>query len=398
MFSAATTPPRLITLILLSGISVLSLNLFSPSLVNIATDFEADYILVSLSITGYLAVGAVLQIFIGPLSDRFGRRPVLLSAMIVFFLASIGCYFAQNIWVFLFFRMLQGAVIAASALPSAVVRDMLPVKQAASLLGYIAMVMAIAPMLGPMIGGVLDELFGWRSSFMVFVMLGFMLVVLIWVDLGETNKTPSETFKSQFRAYPALLSSRLFWGYALCSALSTGAFYAFLAGAPLISRTLFSMSTSELGVYIGSITGGFFLGSFIAGRFSGKYSLSTMMLAGRIVACFGLLCGIGLFLAGVVHEFSFFGATIFVGIGNGITMPSSRVGVMSIRPELAGSASGLAGALTVGGGAVLTSLTSFVTTEETGGLALLGMMFAASFLSLIAAVWVAQIDPESDDR
>lgn len=92
MFPAATTPPKLITLILLSGISVLSLNMFSPSLVNIATDFDTDYTIVSLSITGYLAIGAVLQIFIGPLSDRFGRRPVLLWAMIVFFLASIGCY------------------------------------------------------------------------------------------------------------------------------------------------------------------------------------------------------------------------------------------------------------------------------------------------------------------
>jgi len=392
MFPAAITPPKLITLILLSGISVLSLNLFSPSLVNIATDFDADYTIVSLSITGYLAVAAVLQIFIGPLSDRFGRRPVLLLAMIIFFLASIGCYFAQNIWVFLFFRMLQAAVIAASALPPAVVRDMLPAKQAASLLGYIAMVMAIAPMLGPVIGGILDELFGWRSSFMIFVMLGFMLVILIWVDLGETNKTPSETFKSQFRTYPTLLKSRRFWGYALCMALSTGAFFAFLAGAPLISRTMFSMSVSELGLYMGSITGGFFLGSFIAGRFSDKYSLSTMMLAGRIVARLGLLCGIGLFLAGIVHESSLFGATIFVGIGNGITMPSSRVGVMSVRPELAGSASGLAGALTVGGGAVLTSLTSLVITEETGALALLGVMFAASFLSLIAAAWVALLD------
>lgn len=152
------------------------------------------------------------------------------------------------------------------------------------------------------------------------------------------------------------------------------------------------MSAGELGVYIGSITGGFFFGSFIAGRFSGKYSLSSMMLAGRIVACIGLFCGIGLFMAGVVHELSFFGAAIFVGIGNGITMPSGRVGVMSVRPELAGSASGLAGALTVGGGAVLTALTSLVITEETGALALLGVMFAASFLSLIAAVWVALID------
>lgn len=392
MSLAATTPPKLFTLILLTGVSVLSLNMFSPSLVNMAMDFGADYAVVSMAITGYLAIEAVLQLFIGPLSDRYGRRPILFLALVIFLLASIGCYFAQNIWVFLFFRMLQGAIVAASALPSVVVRDMMPAKQAASLLGYIAMVMAIVPMLGPMVGGALDELFGWRSSFIIFVVLGALLVGLIWVDLGETNKTKSKTFGHQFRAYPALISSRRFWGYALCMAMSTGAFFAFLAGAPLVSRTLFDMSAGELGVYIGSITGGFFVGSFVAGRFAGKLSLAKMMLIGRVVACLGLLGGIGLFLGGYVHEFSLFGATIFVGVGNGITMPSSRIGVMSVRPELAGSASGFAGALTLGGGALLTSITSFVISDENGALALLGMMFAASFLGLIAAVWVAVID------
>ena len=117
-----------------------------------------------------------------------------------------------------------------------------------------------------------------------------------------------------------------------------------------------------------------------------------MMIAGRIVACTGLIAGLGLFLAGTVHELSFFGATIFVGIGNGITMPSSSAGAMSVRPELAGSASGLAGALTVAGGAVLTSLTGVVVTENVGALALLSMMLAASFLGLVAAMFVRMID------
>ncbi len=392
MFSAATSPPRLITLIFLTGLSTLSLNMFLPSLVNIAEDFEADYAIVSLSIAGYLAMTAVLQIIIGPLSDRFGRRPVILAAVFIFVIASLGCLLAENIWVFLVFRFLQGAIIAGSALSPAVVRDMMPAKQAASILGYIAMAMAIAPMLGPVLGGALDELFGWRSSFLAYIAIGFTVFTLAWLDLGETNKTPSESFGRQMKAYPALLGSQRFWGYALCMAFSTGAFYIFLAAAPLVTRVLFDMSAGTLGIYLGSITGGFFLGSFIAARFSKGHSLAAMMLAGRIVACTGLLVGVALLALGIVHEFTLFGATIFVGIGNGITMPSSNAGAMSVRSDLAGSASGLAGALTVGGGAILTGGSGIIVTESTGAMGLLGMMFGASFLGLLCAVWVMLLD------
>ncbi|PCJ76910.1 MAG: Bcr/CflA family drug resistance efflux transporter [Rhodobacteraceae bacterium] len=392
MFYAATSPPRLITLIFLTGLSTLSLNMFLPSLVNIAEDFEADYAIVSLSIAGYLAITAILQIMIGPLSDRFGRRPVLLGALSIFVIASLGCLLAENIWVFLLFRFLQGAIIAGSALSPAIVRDMMPAKQAASILGYIAMAMAIAPMLGPMLGGALDELFGWRSSFLAYIVIGLTVFTLAWRDLGETNKTPSKSFERQMKAYPALLGSQRFWGYALCTAFSTGAFYIFLAGAPLVTRVLFDMSAGTLGIYLGSITGGFFVGSFIAARFSKAHSLATMMLTGRIIACTGLLMGLALFALGVAHEFSLFGATIFVGIGNGVTMPSSNAGAMSVRSDLAGSASGLAGALTVGGGAILTGVSGAIVTESSGAMGLLGMMFGTSFLGLLCAVWVLSLD------
>lgn len=392
MFSAATTPPKLITLILITGISVLSLNMFVPSLVNIAADFNVDYAVVNLSIAGYLAITAVLQILIGPLSDRFGRRPVLLGALALFSLASLGCYLATDIWLFLFFRFLQGAIIAGSALSSAVVRDMMPAREAASRLGYIAMAMAIAPMLGPMVGGALDTVFGWRSSFLAFLVLGVALLIIAWSDLGETNKTPSETFGRQMRAYPALFRSQLFWGYALCRAFSTAAFFAFLAGAPLVTRVLYDMPVGTLGVYLGSITAGFFFGSFIGARFTRGFSLGQTMLVGRIAACSGLMIGIVLFTFGITHEFALFGATIFVGIGNGITSPSSSAGAMSVRADLAGSASGLSGALSVGGGAIVTWITGAIVAVNAGGLALLWVMFSVSFLGLLCALWVLFLD------
>ena len=397
MLFSAKSPPSMSTLVMLTGLSVLSLNMFLPSLSNMATDFGADYALVALSVGGYLGVTAVLMLVMGPLSDRFGRRPVLLLAMALFSLASLVCALATEVWLFLAFRVLQGVVISGGALSLAVIRDVAPPQEAASRIGYLTMAMAVAPMLGPVVGGALDGLFGWRANFYLFAGLGMVALALCWIDLGETNKSPSQTFAQQMRTFPELFRSRRFWGYALCMAFSTGSFYAFLAGAPLVAVTLLGLSPAALGVGMGSITAGFILGSFLSGCFARRYRLSTMMLLGRLVAGTGLLVGLSLFSSGLIHVAAFFGPVFFVGLGNGLTMPSSNAGALSVRPSLAGSASGLAGALTVGGGAVLTTITGVIVTGERGAYALLGMMLFCTLSALLAALAVRVLDLREGD-
>ena len=392
MDQATVTSPRFVTLILLSGLSVVSLNMFLPSLSNIAAEFEADYALVNLSIAGYAAMAAILQLIMGPLSDRFGRRPVILAGLVIFCLASLGCLLSTDIATFLFFRMMQAAITSGYTVSLAVIRDSSGTQKAASLIGYIAMAWAIAPMLGPMFGGALDELFGWRACFWAFLCFGVAMFGLCWLDLHETNRTPSETLMKQFRTYPELFRSRRFWGYALCMAFSTGGFYAFLGGAPLVASALFDISPAKLGAYMGSITAGFVFGSFLAGRFAVRHALTTMMIAGRFVACGGLLLGLLILLVGVLHEVTLFGACVFVGIGNGITMPSSSSGAMSVRPNLAGSASGLSGALTIAGGAVMSAITGAILTAENAAYGMLGMMMLSSALGLAAALYVVWVD------
>jgi len=393
MFKQATVvPPRFVTLVLLCGLSVVSLNMFLPSLPNIASEFAANYALVNLSIAGYAAMVAVLGLIMGPLSDRFGRRPVILSGLVIFCLASVGCLVATDIVSFLVFRLMQAAIISGYTVSLAVIRDISGAQKGASLLGYIAMAYAIGPMLGPMFGGALDELFGWRASFWVFLSVGLAVFGVCWFDLRETNKNPSKNLLQQFRGYPELFGSRRFWGYALCMAFSSGGFYAFLGGAPLVASVLFDIAPAKLGVYMGSITGGFVFGSFLAGRFAGRHALTTMMIAGRIVACLGLLLGLLILSAGLLHEFTLFGACIFYGIGNGITMPSSISGAMSVRPNLAGSASGLFGALAVGGGALMSGITGAVLTEQNAAYGLHGMMLLSAALGLLAALYVLWVD------
>lgn len=386
-----TTPPHLITLILLTGFSPLSLNMFMPSLANIADDLATDYTTVSLSISGYLAITAVIQLIVGPLSDRIGRRPVLLVAVFAFACASVGCVLAQDIESFLFFRMLQGGMTAGYTLSMAIVRDTRSERDAVSLIGYIGMSMAIAPMLGPILGGVLDTAFGWRATFIFYAASGSALFLICWFDLGETKREDVQKCDVSPAKASALVREPLFWAFSLCGTFSVGAFYIFLIGAPFVALSEFGVTTAELGVYIGTITLGFMFGGFITGRFGRRFELTTMVLAGRVVACFGLTLGLLLLTIGVQSPQLFFASTIFVGLGNGITMPSSNTGVMSVRPELAGSAAGLNGALIVAGGAVLTALTGVLMSEANGARTLLLLMLGAAGAGLCLAIWAAKL-------
>jgi len=384
----AKSPPHLSTLVVLTAFATLSLNMFLPSLANIAHDLDSSYAVVSFAVAGYLAVTAIVQLIAGPFSDRFGRRPVLLAALALFCVASIACALAQDVWTFLMFRMLQGGVVAGYVLSLAIVRDISTERQSARLIGYISMAMALVPMLGPILGGVLDTVFGWRSSFYFYGISGFGLLLLCWADLGETRPDRQDAVNGKQETVVTLMQEPRFWGFGLCTAFSTGAFYVFLAGAPLVANATFGISTAELGVYLASITAGFMIGSFVAARLAMRHSLTTMMLAGRLAACLGPVIGAGFLAFGVFSPFVFFGSTALVGLGNGLTMPSSNAGAMAIRPGLAGSAAGLSGALTVAAGAVLTTFTGLVLTANNAPFVLLAIMFVSSFAGLLAVIWL----------
>ncbi len=372
--------------------SVLTLNMFLPSLSAIAEEFGVDYGVANLSMGAFLAVTAVLQLIIGPLSDRFGRRPVMLAGVAVFAVGSVGCLLAQDIVSFLGFRMLQAASVVGIALSRAVVRDMYGPQEAASTLGYISMVMAIAPMTGPTVGGLLHEAFGWRASFAVYSLVGVGLVWLTWRDLGETNQSRATTMGEQFVTYPELLRSRRFWGYTLCSSFSVGAFYIYITGIVLVGASVFQMSPTTVGMAVGTIAIGFAFGSFLSGVLGKRVPLWVLMVSGRVVALAGLCLGLAVVLAGIVHPLTYVGTVVFVGLGNGLTLPASNSGAMSVRPRLAGSASGLSGAMSVATGAALTSLTGAVLTPQNGVVLMMGMMIAIVAVSLLCSVYVRWLD------
>lgn len=386
-FLDRATPPHIFTLIVLTGLGALSMNIFLPSLPQMTEFFDTDYRLMQLSVALYLAVNAGLQVVIGPISDRFGRRPVLLTGIAVFLLATLGCLMAPTIEVFLFFRMLQAVIVVGLVLGRAVVRDMYPADQAASQIGYVTMGMAVVPMIGPAIGGVLDQAFGWQANFWLLLGLGVLVLLLTWRDLGETARTTSTSFAAQLREYPELLTSRRFWGYCMAAAFASGAFFAYLGGAPYVGSEVFGLSPALVGFYFGAPALGYFFGNWISGRFSVRLGINAMILWGTVISAAGLIASLLLFLIGLKTALVFFGFMTFVGLGNGMVLPNATSGMLSVRPHLAGTASGLGGAIMIGGGAALSALAGALLTGGNGAYPLIWIMLVTSLLAVASILY-----------
>lgn len=382
------SPPHVSTLILIAGLSALSMNVFLPSLPNMAAYFQVDYALMQLSVSLYLAFSAGLQIVIGPLSDRYGRRRVLLVAMGLFVLASVGTLLAPTAEIFLICRMAQAVVATAMALSRAIVRDMVDEASAASMIGYITMGMSIVPMLGPIIGGALDEAFGWHANFAMLLAAGVLVMALTWLDLGETAQTRPASLLAQMRDYPALFASPRFWGYVLASSLASGVFFAFLGGAPFVGTEIYGLSPMWLGVYFAFTAIGYAAGNFVSGRFSVRVGINRMILAGTIVTLGGLVLLAGLLALDLTTAAVFFGTFVFVGIGNGMVLPNATAGMLSVRPHLAGTASGLGGAIMIGGGAGLSALAGALLVPGSGAWPLVLIMLASALASLLSILYV----------
>lgn len=372
--TGAKTPPHILTLVALTGLAAMSMNVFLPSLPGMARYYGVDYGVMQLSVSAYLGVSALIQLFAGPISDIFGRRPAMLTALFVFLLATVGSLLAPTAGWFLFFRMVQAIVTSGMVIARAVVRDIYPGDQAASMLGYVTMGMSIVPMLSPVLGGVLDEAFGWHASFALMGLLGLGVFALSWFDMGETSKSGGIPLRQQFASYPALARSWRFWGYATVATLTAGSFFAYLGGAPFVGDRVFHLTSSQVGYWFAAPSMGYALGNFISGRMAVRIGINRMILIGTTVCSVALSIALAADLAGWHKPVVFFGAIAMVGLGNGLALPSANAGLMSVRPELAGTASGFGGAMMVAGGAALATLAGALLGPDTGAAPLLLIM------------------------
>lgn len=387
-FLDRTTPPHIATLILLAGMSAIVMNMFLPSLPKMTAHFETEYRIMQLSVALYLGISGVLQVFIGPISDKYGRRPVILWGIVGFLFATLGCILAPTAESFLFFRMCQAVIAVAMVLSRAAVRDMFEQDKAASMIGYVTMGMAVVPMISPMFGGILDELFGWKANFWALFIMGALTLWLAWADMGETATKSGKTLTAQFAEYPELLTSPRFWGYSLAAGFCSGAFFAYLGGGPFVGSVVFGMTPFWVGLYFGAPAVGYFFGNMFTGMFAQRVGVNKLILIGALINAGGVTLSLSIFLAGAGSPLSFFGLMTFVGLGNGLVMPNATAGLLSVRPHLAGTASGLGGAIMIGGGAALSALAGALLNEGTGAFPLLYIMLGTALAAVVSILAV----------
>ena len=256
------------------------------------------------------------------------------------------------------------------------------------MIGYVTMGMAVVPMIGPAIGGLLEELFGWHANFILLFLAGLLVFWLSWRDLGETARESENSLADQFREYPELLKSPRFWGYCMAAALGSGAFFAYLGGAPFVASNVFGLSPGEMGIYFAAPSIGYFLGNWITGAFAARTGVNRMVLWGTIISTLGMALSLLSSYTGHSSPISFFGFMTLVGVGNGMTIANATAGMLSVRPHLAGTASGLGGAIMIGGGAALSALAGALLVPGAGEFPLIWIMFVTSLLAVIAIAGV----------
>lgn len=375
------------------SISPLAMNIYLPSLPGLAADLQASDAQVQLTLSVYLFAVAVTQLIIGPLSDRYGRRPVLIWGLVAFLVATVFCRFATSIEALIWARGVQAiGGCTGMVLGRAIVRDVTDRNGAASLLGYVTMGMAIAQMIGPAIGGLLDGFYGWRASFDLLLIAGVMLLGLVFFNLRETHQTMQTSLSVSHLAtnHKALLGEVRFWAFAMTGAMASGVFFAFLGGGPIISQRVLGLAPVEYGLYFMLIAGGYAVGNYLSGRFSARIGPLMMIFYGNMISLVAILLMAGLVLLGIIHPLTLFGPMLLSSLANGLTMPNSIAGALSVRPELAGTASGLSGAIQVALGALATVIVgAFI---HMGIWPLVIIMLLCSVLALIFGLIAARFE------
>jgi len=352
----AIRPPLLI-LIVVAATGPTALNILVPSLPAVGVSLGVDYGLAQLALTLYLVAVAVAQLFVGSLSDWLGRRPVLLSGLALLVLGSVVCALADDIVTLLIGRVVQAiGGCTGIVLSRAIARDVSDQVGATRMVAQITMAMVVAPMVAPAAGGYLELWFDWRAGFVVVAIVSLLALGGSWQLLLETHfqRRPVPGLASMVRDYGCLLRSRCFCGYAFNAAFSSSMFFSFLAGAPYIMVEILGRPSSDYGLYFVFVALGYMCGNFVAAKLSASVRPNDMVMFGSLlaVAAVGLL--FGLVSMDALSPIALFGPMVLVTFSNGLNLPNAMVGAVSVDPAIAGTASGLAGFLQMGLGALAT--------------------------------------------
>lgn len=353
----------ILILVVATAIGPFSMQIFLPALPAIQADFAVSAATAQLAFSlSALAMAAATLVY-GPFSDRLGRRPALITGLVVFLVGSLACAFASSIGLLILGRIIQAAGgCAGMVLGRAIVRDLYDRERSAAAIAYVTMAMVVAPMVAPAIGGVLTDLFGWPAVFLLGGALGVPVLLAVRGHLPETlvPRGGPATLRSMLDDFATLIRLPAFLGFALQGGFSMAVFFSFLAAAPYVMITVLGRPPSEYGLMFVAVSAAFMAGNFSAARLSRRLGINRMVIGGSAATLFGTCVLLLLVPAIYLTPWALFLPMMLVSFGQGMSLPNSLAAVISIRPALAGAASGLAGFLQMGLAAVVAQITGSI--------------------------------------
>lgn len=349
--NASQGPSRrlLLPLLVVSiALGTMGTTIIVPSLPYLAESFSVDYGAVTLLQTAYLLGLAFPQLAYGGVSDRFGRRPVMLFGLVLFVLGSAVCAMATGMGMLIAGRLVQAiGGCAGITLARAILRDLFSREQAASRLAYVMMVMVLAPMLAPLIGGHLHVHLGWQAIFVLMAALGAITLAVFVVRLPETNppNPVRQSWSDMARGFGHVLGSKTFAAHAVPTALCTATFQSFLVGSAYMLERREAGTPGDFGFYYLVPATGYFIGNFLSGRFVGRIGSDRLILAGNAISVLGCAAMLLTSTVDPLTPFGLFGSMFVVSVGHGMVIANGVVAATSAVPGRFGTAAGMAGFL-----------------------------------------------------
>jgi DHA1 family bicyclomycin/chloramphenicol resistance-like MFS transporter len=344
---SATHSPWLIANVLAQiSFGLLAMTLCLPSMQEWGAIFSTRQADVQLTFSGYVVAYGALQLVYGPLSDRHGRKPILMLGLVVAGLASVMAAQATDITQLTVARVLQGAGSAASMVVSrSMVQDLFTGAQRTRVMAYIGMALGMCPPLATLIGGQVHVRFGWQTNFVMLAVLAAVLLVAAWLGLPRVDKptpAPGHWLRAMLSAYARLLREPRFLLYVAILAATTATFYAFLAGAPIVLKG-YGIGPDGIGWFIMAVPVSYILGNFMTSRLIAQAGESRVMAWGQALTLGGLVVMLALGLGGVQTALAVALPLLLLGLGHGLLNPPALAGTVGVVPALAGSAAAVAG-------------------------------------------------------